>query len=143
MFQAHRLHSTAQTGGDSVRQHLCSICLFPHLDANGTIYHMSDVEFLTGRGWQRIGGPSDGTVPSCETWRRGWQPFCVEIELWGTGEIRGRLCAPGLKIQGNMVFEALRSVPDAVDFLERLLEGATKALPSNGGTRPSLHKEEP
>jgi hypothetical protein len=38
-----------------------------------------------------------------------------------------------MKVHGNMIFESLRSVEDAVDFLERLLEGATLALTHKGG----------
>lgn len=89
---------------------------------------------LQARGWKKIGEPAEQTIPSSETWRLGWEPFCVELELWGNGEIRGRLCAPGLKIYGNMVFESLRSIPDAVDFLEKLLDGAIRALPDQDHT---------
>lgn len=84
---------------------------------------------LAERGWKQIDPDPPGTVPRVQSWRLGWEPFCVELEIWEKGEIRGRLCAPGLKVYGNMVFESLRSVPDAVDFLEKLLDGATHALP--------------
>lgn len=93
---------------------------------------MGNGEFLKKRGWKRIGSdPPELTIPSYEMWRLGWEPFCVELEVWENKEIRGRLCAPGLKVQGTMVFEYLRNVPDAVDFLEKLLEGAIRSLPSN------------
>ena len=95
---------------------------------------MESMEFLKSRGWRLVGPnpPGERLVPHSETWRHGWEPFCVELELWQTGEIRGRLCAPGMKVHGNMIFESLRSIEDAVEFLERLLKGATQALPYEG-----------
>ena len=91
---------------------------------------MKDTDLLTQRGWRRVPEPAEQTIPRSDTWRLGTGAFHVELELWENGEIRGRLCAPGMRVYGNMTFPSLRSVPDAVDFLEKLLEGATNALPS-------------
>ena len=88
------------------------------------------MELLKDRGWIRVGPePLEPILPCMVIWRLGWEPFCVELELWGNGEIKGRLCAPGLQVQGNIVFESLKSVEDAVDFLEKLLQGALTSLP--------------
>jgi hypothetical protein len=93
---------------------------------------------LTARGWKKVDDLED-SVPRVAVWRKGWEPFCVELELWSTGEIRGRLAAPGLAICGNMIFCDLPSVEDAVNFLEKLLVGATAALPIDGnGSAPQI-----
>ena len=94
---------------------------------------MQDTDLLKRRGWRpvELHSPSEQTIPRSETWRLGWEPFCAELELWDNGEIRGRICAPGLKVHGTMTFDSLRSIEDAVDFLEKLVEGATNALPDS------------
>jgi hypothetical protein len=87
---------------------------------------------LRDRGWTLlpIGYPNQSSH-NCEVWRFGSEPFCVELELWSNGQIHGRLCAPGLNVTGTMIFESLKSVLSAVEFLEKLLDGAIKALPKN------------
>jgi hypothetical protein len=77
-------------------------------------------------GWRQIGAPTASST--VQIWRKGWEPFCVEIEIFRAGEIRGRLAAPGLAVQGNMVFENMPSVEDAAKFMDKLLEAVTKAL---------------
>ena len=96
---------------------------------------LMDPEALTARGWVLVERVTN-SAPQFEVWRLGREPFCVELELWGkkeNQEIRGRLAAPGIQVQGNMIFTKLPSIPEAVSFLERLLEGATRALLPNGG----------
>ena len=85
---------------------------------------------LTSRGWRLVTAvDEDGvTVPKCEIWRKGWEPFCVEIELWDNGDIRGRLAAPGLQVHGNMIFTDLPDIDSASVFLNKLLIGANAAL---------------
>lgn len=92
---------------------------------------------LKSRGWRLIRAvDEDGvTVPKYSVWRKGWEPFCVELELWDNEDIRGRLAAPGLKVHGNLIFSNMPSVDEAATFLEKLLVGATAALPTKDANR--------
>ena len=90
---------------------------------------------LSLRGWRQVDDGLD-KVPRVQIWRKGTEPFCIEMEIWDGGNVRGRLCAPGMKVCGTMIFE-LSSVDEGAVFLEKLMDGATKALPHTNGTDPS------
>lgn len=82
-----------------------------------------NLEDLEVRGWERLPESRAGVA----VWRKGWEPFCVELEL--TGEtINGRLCAPGLSAGGTLMFHHLQDVESAATFLEKLLQGASDAI---------------
>lgn len=103
--------------------HPAHFVVFAH---DRTILSMS----LAHRGWTLL----DGATDTKEIWRKGFEPYCVELEI-DEGSIAGRFCAPGpfsevgvRTAQGTLVFENLKSLQEGATFLERLLDGAIASL---------------